>query len=477
MNAFIKYSIVLIFMHTVLNGQVNHTLYFMDRIPQSNQLNPAIQPRCNFYFGIPVLSTAYIDVGNSSLSINKVFQYNSELDSVIFFLHPKADRQKFFNALKDKNNVFNTLQSDILSFGFRAGTFYFTFNSALKSNAYATYPKELLDLVINGSDVGDIHDIKSLGVNLDIYAEFAFGVSNRITDELTIGGKVKLLSGLANITTRNNSFQFETFEDADSKFINRITSDVSVFMYAPYLKDIPFDNNIPFDNLFQIKDKPWKAIKPFESKGFGVDLGVIYSGVENLYLSAGVVDLGYLSWSKNTYEYKMRSSYILSGVNIDNIKDTLEDAFTNFFGSIADSVTFSKSSKSYTTALPTKVYLGGEYLLETYFSFGLLSVSQIYLNQFYQQFTFSGNFRPLQAAMLSVSYSFLNNGFSSFGLGFAIRPFPGLQMHIISDNIPLFYGKNFIPISARSFNLRFGLNFVVSCSEKRKLKDKPLSWE
>lgn len=472
----IKYSIIICLSISIsLIGQVSHTLYFMDRIPQSNQLNPAIQPKCNFYFGIPVLSSFYFDLGNSSLSVNKILQYNSVLDSVITFLHPKADRSIFFDALKDQNNFFNTIQSDILSFGFRTGNLYFTFNSAIKSNLYFTYPKDLADLVINGSTVGDIHDFKTLGANLNLYAEFALGVSDRLSDELTVGGKVKLLSGIANVTTRNKSFQIETFEDSESKFVNQVTSDASILVYAPYFEETANGDNIPIDSIFQLKDDPLKALKPFESKGFGIDLGVMYSGIENLYLSAGILDLGYISWSKNTYEYKMRSSYTLSGKEIN--RDSLENAFSDIFGSIKDSITFSKSSKKYTTALPTKIYLGAEYFLETYFSFGLVSVSQFYLNQFYQQFTFSGNFRPMRATMLSVSYSFLNNGLSNFGLGLAYRPFPGLQFHFITDNIPLKYGKNYIPIAARSFNFRIGLNFVVGFSEKRKLKDKPLSWE
>jgi len=456
-------------------GQVNHTLYFMERIPQSNQINPALQPNCNVYVGVPGLSSVYLDIGNNSLNVTKVLQYNRDLDSLITFLHPLADRSIFFNALKEKNFLYNNFQYDILSFGFRVQNLYFHFNTSLKSFTYFTYPKSFLQLIINGSDIGNITDLKTFGINNITYGEMSLGMSDKLSDELTIGAKIKLLSGLASIITDNKQFLVETYEDQDSKIINRFTADVAFKTYLPYLEDSPNGSEITVDSIFRFKEKPQNAIKPFESRGIGFDLGIMYTGLENIRLSASIVDLGYIAWKKNTYSYKMRSSYTISGVEIN--KDSLEDAFKNPIGSINDSVKFSKSPDKFTTALPTKLYIGGEYFLETYFSFGLMSVSQYFSNAFYQQFTFSANFRPLRAAMLSVSYSFINNGLSNFGAGISFRPLPPLQCYLLADYIPLRYGKQYVPIYARSFNMRFGLNFTFGYTQRKLLKDKPLSWE
>lgn len=454
-------------------GQVNHTLYFMERIPQSNQINPALQPNCNLYIGVPGLSSMYFDMGNNSLSVSSIVQYNQQLDSLVTFLHPLADRNKFFDALQEDNYFYNAFQYDIISFGFRIQSLYFHFNTALKSYTYFTYPKSFMQLIINGSDIGAITNLKTFGINNTTYGEMSFGLSNKFDDDLTIGAKIKLLSGLTNISTLNKQFLVETFEDQESKIVNRIMADVSFRGYMPYLEETPNGSEVSVDSIFKLKDKPQKAIKPFESMGLGFDIGVIYSGFENILLSASVVDLGYIRWGKNAYDYKMRSSYTLSGATIN--KDSLEDAFKNPIGSINDSIKFSKSSIKYTTALPTKIYLGGEYFLETYFSFGLMSVTQFYAKSVYQQFTFSGNFRPLRAMMISLSYSFLRNGFNNFGAGLTFRPLPPLQFYLLTDYIPLRYGKQYIPIHARSFNLRFGLNFTFGYSHK--IKDKPFSWE
>jgi len=456
-------------------GQVNHTLYFMERIPQSNQINPALQPNCNVYVGLPGLTSLYFDIGNNSLNATKILQYNRQLDSVITFLHPQANRNIFFNALQKTNFLYNNLQYDILSFGFRVQNLYFHFNTSLKSFTYFTYPKSFMQLIINGSEIGTITDLKSLGINNITYGEMSFGLSNKLDDELTIGAKIKLLSGLTGITTKNKQFLAETFEDQDSKIINRFTADVAFNAYMPYLEDSPDGTDLSIDSIFRIKNNPQNSLKPFESRGLGFDFGIMYSGFENVRLSVSLVDLGYISWKKNTYSYKMRSSYIISGVEIH--RDSLEDAFKNPIGSISDSVKFSKSPQKFTTALPTKLYLGGEYFLETYFSFGLMSVTQYFAKAFYQQFTFSANFRPLRATMLSLSYSFIHNGFSNFGAGLTFRPLPPLQFYLLADYIPIRYGKQYIPIYARSANFRFGFNFTFGYTQRKLLKDKPLSWE
>jgi hypothetical protein len=448
----------------------------MDRIPQSNQLNPAFQPNCNFYFGVPGLSSLYIDLSNNSLSVNKVLQYNKSLDSVIYFLNPNADRNIFFDALKNENNFFTNLQEDILSFGFRVGRMYFTFNSSIKNNIFLNYPKSLAELAINGSDVNTITNLKSFKINETAYAEVSLGLSDRISDEFTVGARIKVLSGLLNVTTKNNKFLIETYEDQEGKFVNSFSTDFALDVYAPYLEDTPNGNDITLDSIFNVKDKPYKSIKPLQSKGFGVDIGISYSGIDNMLLSASLIDLGFISWKKNVYEYKMRSSYSIAGkiLGIDSVENAFKDSP---FGSINDSITFSKQSQKLTTALPTKLYLSGEYFFETYFSVGLLSVSQYYLEDFYQQFTFSANFRPLRALMLSISYSVLNNGFDNLGIGLSIRPLPPLQIYFLSDNIPVRYGNQYIPIYAKSLNLRFGLNFTFGYSQRRLYKDKPLSWE
>ena len=466
--------LIILFISFNVKSQVSHTLYFMDRVPQFTTLNPAAQTTCNFYFGIPALSSINFDVGNSSLSVSNVLQYNKQIDSLTTFLHPLADRSIFLDAFKSTNSFFFNSNIDIISFGFRVKDWYLTYYTSLKSDVYVTYSKDLPELLLNGSDVGTITDLKKFGLYSSVYIENALGASYAMNEEWYFGAGLKLLSGLSNISTLNNGLTLQTYEDQEGKFINTISSDFALRTYLPFFKETKNTDSISLDSIFQPVDNLEKQIKPFSNIGIGCDLGAIYYGIENMRLSLGLIDMGFITWSKNTSKYKMHESISYSGVEIK--QDSLDNAFEDFGNSFfKDSIKFSKTSEKYTTYLPFKVYLGAEYFLETYFSFGLLSVSQFYLKNYYQQLTFSGNFRPLNAAMISVSYSFFNNGFSNMGIGFALRPLPGLQVYFISDNIPLKYSKSFMPHKAKGISFQFGMNFIVGCS--KKFKDKPLSWE
>jgi hypothetical protein len=152
-------------------------------------------------------------------------------------------------------------------------------------------------------------------------------------------------------------------------------------------------------------------------------------------------------------------------INTDEILDSLENAFS-----------FTKSNKNYSTALPVKFYVAGEYFPLRYLSVGLLSLTQYYESSFYQQVMLSTNVRPWKMLMFSLSYSFLDNGFSSFGFGTSLRLGP-TQFYFISDNIPFrFSAGTPLPYKLEFFNMRFGFNFVFGCSGTKKEKDIPLNY-
>lgn len=65
----------------VIKGQQNNSLYFTDRIPQSTQLNPALQPACTFYFGIPLVSGIEANLGNNALGLSDIYKKDDGVDT------------------------------------------------------------------------------------------------------------------------------------------------------------------------------------------------------------------------------------------------------------------------------------------------------------------------------------------------------------------------------------------------------------
>lgn len=463
--------IVLMFFIVPLRGQMSNTLYFMDRIPQFNQMNPAFQTKCNVYVGVPGLSTFMFNIGNNSLNWSDIYQYDKQSKTALIFLANSKTQGAFIKSLETENRIFTNLQSDILAFGFRVSSWYFSFSTSLKTDVSAYYPKTLAEIFINGFKVGDSFDLKEFGFNTMAYGEMALGASKIINDEFTVGGKVKFLAGLLNMSTNNKNFQFET-NRVDGVIVNTINSDLTFNVYSPIFAETPDTGDISLTDIFETKDSP--DVNAFQNTGFATDLGVTYSGFDKLKLSASILDLGYISWSKNVYNYKMKGNFEFKGV--DTEADSFGNAFDDVSNAISDSFKFTKSREAYKTYLPTKFYIGAEYEIESFFSVGLLSMTQYYRSQFTQQIMAAANFRPLNMLMLSTSYSFFNNGFSNMGIGLTLRLAP-FQIYFISDNIPLRLSKDMMPYKLEYINFRFGLNWVFGCSDKKKMKDKPMSWE
>lgn len=471
-----KYIVILSFIAGFINlkAQELNTLYFMDRVPEFIQLNPAFQPKCNVFVGFPGISGLRANFGNSSLSLNDVLYKHPSSGKLITYLHPDADSSNFYNALKDQNDLFINFRYDPLIFGFRTGSWYFSFSISAIMDERISFAKDFVYVLSEQQlDINADYNFNTFGINSLNYGEVALGVSKVVNEEFTFGVRGKLLSGFANISTDNKTFSITNTADPDTFPITRLRSDVDINVYMPFA-EIPESDSFKFDN---ISNKKNFSFKPFENLGFATDFGVVYTGIERLKLSASVVDFGLISWSSNTYTLNMKANYTYNGTNIDVLGDSI-DMTSGLSDSLENAYSLSSKKASYTTWLPLKLYIGAEYAPVKFFSLGIMSRTEIYKGQLSEQIMLSSNIRPFKMTMLSATYSIFDNGFSNFGLGMTFRIFPGLQYYFIYDHIPFKFGASYIPYKLKNFNFRFGFNFVFGCSgDAAKLKDKPSIFE
>jgi hypothetical protein len=109
---------------------------------------------------------------------------------------------------------------------------------------------------------------------------------------------------------------------------------------------------------------------------------------------------------------------------------------------------------------------------------GVLTRLQIIESSLKSQYTFSLNFYPANAFLLTLSYTIADQMYDNFGVALSSKLGP-LQWYIMSERIPLYYDKDksgaYIPAYAKNINLRFGVNIVMGKKRhKRTNKDMPL---
>ena len=100
----IKYilMVVLAIIIADASAQNSQVLYYMN-LPQNHLVNPALRPSNSVYIGLPGLSGINLNVNNNFVNFSDVFLKGQPKDSIITFLHPDYDVDKFLAKIKDKN--------------------------------------------------------------------------------------------------------------------------------------------------------------------------------------------------------------------------------------------------------------------------------------------------------------------------------------------------------------------------------------
>jgi hypothetical protein len=306
------------------------------------------------------------------------------------------------------------------------------------------------------------YNLKGFGANANAYTELAFGYSHNADENLTLGGKVKLLLGQANISAKSSDFMLETSRE---KWMARMNSEVN--MTLPYM-DYVLDDEGKIDldetkfrepdngsDYFQLLTKP-------NGLGGALDLGASYYMLDNrLHLSAAVLDLGFIRWKgKGAAKIKADDHFEFEGLDLE-VDDDGEIKWGDFMEtleSFADSIKYRTTlGESYSTGLPAKILLGVEYgVLDNKITFGLLSKTTIVNKSLYEEITTSVNFLPIDNFNTSISYSWLNGRFGNIGLGIGGRLGP-VNLYVAADYLPLRYARGGYPTHTQQFNFRSGL--------------------
>jgi len=462
-------------------AQDSQTLYYMNRVPQSTMMNPAMQPACNFYLGLPVVSSLQLGVGNNRLGLTDVIMKHPTEDSLITFLHPDAEfnTTDFLNKLGENNFFYEDFRTDLLSFGFRLNTWYFSFNLSERLSTSINYPKDLMSLILEGNSqfTNTNADLTYLGVNSSFYREYGLGIAKEINQTLSVGIRAKILFGHANITSDYKENSFTMYTSRDSIYLD---ADATVNTSSPLIATTNTDGDFSgFELPAYIENSQTDSLIDLAlahtNMGLGIDLGVYYKPIDKLSLSLSIIDLGYIKWKKeDVTNIDLKGSYSFTGIDVSNDIggiDSLDSGFDSMLDSLTNSFTISNTSESYTTGLGAKVYVGGSYALSKKFDLGFLSRTYFFNSNINQAFTFSANVRPINGLSASLSYSIMNGTYNNIGFGLVLGGAP-LQLYIISDNASAaLWGHK-----TSSFNLRFGLNVAFGCRQKTKANkiDRPM---
>ena len=450
---FIIISLLLIGFNFASFAQQDLTIQNMQIVPQSNNNNPANIPTPKVYISFPALSSFYFGLSSSGFAYKDVITRRAD-DSLA--INP----DNLLSKMAKTNFLSLNLNEEIFSFGFKLlKKNYFSFSVSTKMTARFAYPLDLFQFLIkgNGAFLGQTADFSGIGINASAYTEYAMGFSRIINKKLTIGIRPKFIYGIANVYTNKSDLSILT--DAVDYTINaqgnlRVNSSLDSNFYSNSKNLNP--KNVLLNN---------------KNTGYGIDLGAQYEITPKIVVGASIVDLGRITWNANTRNFQTGSmAYSFSGIDLNDFfsKTDTVNPFQKITDSLKKTFKVTENNKSYSTSLPTKIYLTGMFKLTKHDKVGVLFRGELFNNQLYPAYSASLSHQFGNMLNLTASYSILNRSYSNVGVGMALN-FGFWQIYLTSDNV---LGAMY-PTTIKNVIFHFGMNFIFGYKPKKDNEDVP----
>lgn len=437
-------------------GQMEGTLHYMNTLPQVVNNNPAFIPRYKYAVGVPI-SSLYEGYTNSGFSYNDLV---TRQDGQV-----KANFTGWLSKLPQSTFITAAAGADLFRLGMKINPkIYLSANVTGKSYGMGLLPKDMASLFVNGN-AAYVNSVANVSPKLDglSYLETAVGAAYQVDSKLTIGGKLKILKGVTNLTTEVSDVSIavdENYGITASAGVNVKTSGINSLTNGDY----------------QISNEIKNYMK---NGGLAVDLGATYRLLNKLTLNASIIDLGSIKWKTNLYQYtldKATATYTFSGIDADQlVNGTANDYMEAQKDSISKKFEMQEGPGSaYRTMLPAKFYLGGNYEIMKNLNVGAVFFAESFRGRFSPGWTTSINKNFGKFVSGTLSYTMSNHSFNNFGAGLALNLAP-VQLYVVGDNLlkipsSLIVNKNLNEYinNAQVINIRFGLNFVWGWDQSEK---------
>jgi hypothetical protein len=458
-------AMVLMCSVAVAEGQTVSPVDFMQMNPYQMKANPATDLPYESVMSL-VVGNIGLDVQTTTLRYDNLFEFDAQGQPATVNL------RQFANSLKTKNYVGFDVCWDLFTLYHRLNKGMLTVNYGIKAQGDATFNDGLFKLAAygNGAFVGESHpaDI-NMDLNLLAYRELAVGYQINVTEQLSLGGRAKLLFGLAGITT--DAFDARLYTDADS-YALRLQENIAMRAALPrvfYVEDGQL-----------MKNGPFSFGELYRNPGFGFDFAAEYRFDGPFSLVAAVQDLGVIFWRNNNIsasgkvndvgQFYDNGDFLFNGLEIDQLQlivsddayreqfmDTLQQYFQIDFASF----------EKYNTTLNTNVLLRANFDLNTpdpykaRHRFSAQAQGRFMGSGFRPAFTvaYSGSF--FQMLDVCATYTVMKDSYDNIGLGLAGN-FGTFHIYLTTNNLI----GCIKPMNASGFNAQVGIVFNLRTSSE-----------
>lgn len=316
----------------ILLAQQKVIMYDFLTLPQSLLENPAAKFEANSHVGIPLVSKVHIKANTFGISANDLFSVDNQTFNIKL--------ENFINSRNKSDYLTINQQLEIFSLGFKSPRgIYWSGGMYQEFDLLLYYPESFVDLLWygNANNLNRAYNLSDFRIKADLLNVYHIGLNKKINNKISLGFRGKIYMGIANISSLNNKGYFVTNE-----------SNISSSDYVHYNHNfVGLNGKIQtsgFDAFIDGSQSSEDAFSSIKKKlivspnlGVGIDFGVVYDISKASYLTASILDLGFINFRSEINNYKLKGNFSTDGVtytfpNItesggfdwDNIKDNFE---------------------------------------------------------------------------------------------------------------------------------------------------------
>jgi len=413
--------------------------------PQTLLLNPGSETNYKSHFGIPVLSNFQLTIGNTGFQMGDLFSNDSRPFNEKF--------EKVLEQLSPDDYINLNTKIDVLNFGYRYNNkIYISVGFYEELDLMVYFPKDAIEWLYFGNDpfFNRSFSLSQAIMKADLLGVLHAGISKKIDEKLTIGGRFKIYSSSLNVETNNNSGSITTTTNTTN--ITRLT-----------LQNLDAEVSTSGVDNFSLLGG---------NLGVGFDVGLTYHFSPQIEFTGSILDLGFVKHSKNTRNFTAKGNYVLDGINFEYNPDDPIDYWEQLSNDFKARIPNEETEDAYTSWRPMKLNAALKY------SFGerrnkfcyTKTHKQYYYNSIgFQmhtimrplkpQFSFTSFYEKSLSQKIYTKFTHTINDYSStiFGAGASLQLG---KLHVFGalDNV---LGVRDLS-TLNTISLNFGLNIIIN---------------
>ncbi len=443
MNKRIYFLLVFSIIVKTASAQQEQSLNFMTDTWQAHLTNPALLPSKKLSIALP---SVYFNINSPDLTVNDLL------------VNENGSRNLYLNKLYAPERAETThinANVHVQTFGIAypvTDKLTLSVYQASSATPSVNYRRDLAQLFFkgNGDFLGKTVSFGST-VNADLRSEIGIGATYHLP-ALTVGGRVKILNGIAGFFTQSDKLDI-SFNKTDYSLGFKTDLDLRAFD-ADKISNIRNAQDIVSQGLIS------------KNMGFSFDLGGSMK-LGKLQINASLIDMaGAIKWKNNGTTYASKGDFTYTGRDVNKFNSFFKiDSLSSktFTDSLKKIVGFTETvGATFTQKLPMKVYLSGAYQVNDKFSVGALFYNESGGSSASQTgFSVDVTMKVIDISeklkvRAGLTYGLRNGTFNNLGAHVTVNALKFIQVFAVTDNVL----TAFTPYNARSANGRVGMGLI-----------------